>query len=224
MDHLSNDFTAVRKWSDERKKTVIIRRLNPKDWTYDVDVVTDNYFDSIELLETTEDCQTYYHPLLDSDRFLSQVQRICCPVKKGCIVRMTEKRKLCDAFDNDLKQQISKMSKFKEPEPIVRLVPDVHFKADKPWHKLSQIQKDHLHDCDKCAYPYYNALPEQDCLLSIYSYLKEKEISVSPYQYLFVAAENFQLGVQDSYSRMNLYYLSHVKKIKKDLSVHCKIN
>ena len=54
MDHLSNDFTAVRKWSDEHKKTVIIRRLNPEDWTYDVDVVTDKYVDSLELLDTTE--------------------------------------------------------------------------------------------------------------------------------------------------------------------------
>ena len=61
-------------------------------------------------------------------------------------------------------------------------------------------------------------------MLSIDSYLEEKEKSVSPYQYLFVAAENFQLGIQDKYSRMNLYYLTHVKKTKKDLTLHCKIN
>ena len=83
MEHLSNDFSVVRKWSDKYRKSVIIKRLNPETWTYDVDVVTDNYIEFIELLETTEDHQTYYHPLLNSDRFLNQVQSICLPVKKS---------------------------------------------------------------------------------------------------------------------------------------------
>ena len=103
-------------------------------------------------------------------------------------------------------------------------IEDVHFKADKPWTQLSQIQKNHQHECETCAYPYYNDLPEEEALLTIRSHLLEKDMKVSPYQHLFVTAENFQLGVMDRYSHMNLYYLNHVKKIKKDLTLHCKIN
>ena len=106
----------------------------------------------------------------------------------------------------------------------VPAVEDVHFKPDKTWLQLSQSQKNHLHECDKCAYPYYNTLPEEECLLTIRSHLMEKDLKVSPYQHLFVTAENYQLGDMRKDSHLNLYYLNHVKKIKKDLTLHCKIN
>ena len=108
-----------------------------------------------------------------------------------------------------------------EPVPVVE---DVHFKPDKTWLQLSQIQKNHLHECETCAYPYYNDLPEEECLLTIRSHLMEKDMKVSPYQHLFVTAENYQLGDIKKNSHLNLYYLNHVKKIKKDLTAHCKIN
>ena len=84
---------------------------------------------------------------------------------------------------------------------------------------LSQIQKNHLHECEPCAYLYYNNLPEEECLLTIRSHLWEKELKVSPYQHLFVTAENFQLGDIRKNSHLNLYYLNHVKKIKKNLNL-----
>ena len=78
-------------------------------------------------------------------------------------------------------------------------------------------QKNHLHECETCAYPYYNRLPKEECLLTVRSHVLEKDIAVSPFQYLFVTAENFHMGGQNAASRMNLYYLNHVKEHNKDL-------
>ena len=101
-----------------------------------------------------------------------------------------------------------------EPEPVVK---DGHFEASVPWHQLSSDQKNHMLNCPTCAYPYYNNLPEEECLLTIHSHLLEKECKVSPYQYLHITSENFRLGVRSDASKNNLYYLNHVEKQRRSL-------
>ena len=229
--HLSNDLDAVQPWCELYKKNVLIYTFDKDSRTLKKEFDSSTRFeDTLELLKTTE-YRDDYHFLIDKQRFLTAIEnatKTVIPVQKRSIVRMNEKRKLCEEFDNFVKAGFSKVSRLDNdvemkfnPVPVVE---DVHFKPDKTWLQLSQIQKNHLHECEKCAYPYYNALPEEECLLTIRSHLMEKDMKVSPYQHLFVTAENYQLGDIKKNSHLNLYYLNHVKKIKKDLTAHCKIN
>ena len=147
------------------------------------------------------------------------------PVKRYKCFSQAKRQRYAEEFDNFWKDTLLKMPRLDDVDvKPIQVTEDVYFKADKPWTQLSQIQKNHQHECETCAYPYYNDLPEEEALLTIHSHLLEKDMKVSPYQHLFVTAENFQLGVMDRYSHMNLYYLNHVKKIEKDLTLHCKIN
>ena len=222
MVHLSNDLRAVQQWCDLHKKNVIVRSLDLESLMYIDEFDSKNNFDTIELLKTVEDGQVYYHVLLNAQEFLKKVEKTFRPVKKGPIVRMTQKRllenELYDAFSDYVKEQFSKRPKVidvePEPEPVD---PDGHFKPSIPWHLLTSKHKDHLHNCPKCAFPYYNNLPEEECLLTIHSYVQDKDLKVSPYQYLHVTSENFRLGVRSAASKNKLYYLNHVKKKQKDL-------
>ena len=222
MVNLSNDLEAVQQWCDLHKKNVIVRSLDMTTGTLVDEFDSKTCFDTIELLKTREDCQVYYHVLVNTSEFLKEVEKIIRPVKKEPIVRMTKKRLLeieaDNAFSDYIKEEFSKRSKVidvePEPEPVD---PEGHFKPSIPWHRLTSIQKDHLHNCPKCAFPYYNNLPEEECLLTIHSYLQDKDLKVSPYQYLHVTSENFRLGVRSSASKNNLYYLNHVEKKRKDL-------
>ena len=121
-----------------------------------------------------------------------------------------------------MKEQLSKIPKIEETETVGKPEQGPHFKPNVPCHELPYIQNQHLHECDTCAYPYYNGLPEEECLLTIHSYLLEKDIAVSPYQYLFIVAENFQLGVRSKASKNNLYYLNHVKERRPALNKKCE--
>ena len=219
MVHLSYDLEAVQQWCDLHKKNVIVRSLDMTTGTLVDEFDSKTCFDTIELLKTVEDSQVYYHVLVNTPEFLKEVEKIIRPVKKEPIVRLTKKRQLENesdsAFSDYIKEQFSKRSKVidVEPEPVD---PEGHFKPSIPWHRLSSIQKDHLHNCPKCAFPYYNNLPEEECLLTIHSYLQDKDLKVSPYQYLHVTSENFRLGVRSDASKKNLYYLNHVEKKRKE--------
>ena len=219
--HLSNDLGAIQQWCKLHKKNVIVRSLDMTTGTLIDEFDSKTCFDTIELLKTVEDDKDYYHVLLNASEFLKKVEKTIRPVKKEPNVRLTQKRLLeneaFDAFAASVKEQFSKKPKVVsevEPEPVD---PEGHFKPSIPWHRLSSIQKDHLHNCPKCAFPYYNNLPEEECLLTIHSYLQDKDLKVSPYQYLHVTSENFRMGVRSVASKNNLYYLNHVEKKRKEL-------
>ena len=198
MVHLSNDLRAVQQWCDLHKKNVIVRSLDLESLMYIDEFDSKNNFDTIELLKTVEDGQVYYHVLLNAQEFLKKLEK---------------------AFSDYIKEQFSKKSKVvSDVEPEQEKVdPDGHFKASIPWHQLTSQQKDHMLHCSECAFPYYNNLPEEECLLTIHSYVQDKDLKVSPYQYLHVTSENFRLGVRSAASKNKLYYLNHVKKKQKDL-------
>jgi hypothetical protein len=216
--HLSNDLDAVQPWCELYKKNVLIYTFDKDSRTLNKEFDSDTRFeDTPELLKTTE-YRDDYHVLVDKQRFITAVETIIHPVKKEPIGRLTQKRQIenekVDAFVASVKEQFSKKPKVvSEVEPVD---PEGHFKPSIPWHLLNSTQKDHLHNCPKCAFPYYNNLPEEECLLTIHSYLQDKDLKVSPYQYLHVTSENFRLGVRSVASKNNLYYLNHVEKKRKE--------
>ena len=219
--HLSNDLDAVQPWCELYKKNVLIYTFDKDSRTLKKEFDSDTRFeDTIVLLKTTE-YRDDYHVLIDEQRFITAVETIIRPVKKEPIVRLTKKRQLENESDSTFADCILKLSKIPkvidvepEPEPVD---PEGHFKPSIPWHLLTSKQKDHLHNCPKCAFPYYNNLPEEECLLTIHSYLQDKDLKVSPYQYLHVTSDNFRLGVRSVASKNNLYYLNHVEKKRKEL-------
>ena len=224
--HLKDDRKAVKTWSEINQTRVVILTVDPANWTYVTEFDTCSDHDTIELLKTIEDGEEYYHVLLQSERMLSDIKIAFNPVKKYSSFPSVKRQRDAERFDNFFKDALSKKPRLDNdvemnPVPVDE---DTHFKPDKTWLQLSMIQKNHLYKCDKCAYPYYNILPEEECLLTVRSHLMEKDLKVSPYKHLFVTAENFQMGDIRKDSRANLYYLNHVKKIKKDLTLHCKIH
>ena len=215
-----DDRQAVKTWSEINQKRVVILTVDPANWTYVTEFDTCTDHESIELLKTTEDGEDYYHVLLQPERLLGDIKIAFGTVKKYSSFPSAKRQRTMDEFDCFFKKGLLNFQTINDVEMNpVPVVEDIHFKPDKTWLQLSQIQKDHLHQCDKCAYPYYNALPKEECLLTIRSHLMDKDLKVSPYQHLFVTAENFQLGDIRKNSHLNLYYLNHVKDIKKNLTL-----
>ena len=69
-----------------------------------------------------ENCQKYYHVLLNAQEFLKKVEKPFRPKEKGPIVRMTQKQllenELTDAFSDFTSDGFSKVPKLIAVEPV----------------------------------------------------------------------------------------------------------
>ena len=145
--HLNDDRQAVKTWSDINQKRVVILTVDPTNWTYVTEFDTCTDHDTIELLKTTEDGEEYYHVLLQTEVLLREIKDTFDPVKKYKSFPQAKRQRADEESERYFKEILSKMPRLDndvEMKPV-QVVEDVHFKPDKPWTRLSQIQKNHLH-------------------------------------------------------------------------------